>query len=623
MPDFNLEKESTAQLPQKQTDVNLRLSPSTADTGNLVAAIALRIRQSLDLELILQQIVSEVRQFMQVDRVLIYRFEPDFSGVVVVESVLEADLSIFGHQSLHDPCFVEKYITKYPRGKIQIVDDVAKASLAECYKDLLREIGVKANLVVPIVANNRLWGLLVAHQCHHPRCWQAEEAELLKQLTIQVGIAVQQAELYERVQSLNAYLEQKVSQRTVKLQRSIEFETLTRKVTEKMRDSLDEQHILQTVTQEIGQVLQIRCCKIELYNSDRTKAEVAYEYSQIGADCQGATRKVADFPELEQQLWHQQSLQFVEFASEFNSLKPKGTMLVCPIFDDRGIMGNLWLLRPPKKCFAADEVVLVEQVANQCAIAIRQARLYQRSQVQIKELERLNLLKDDFLKTISHELRTPMSSIQLASETLEALLEQEIGSQRSSTFSRVLDIFRTACNRQNQLVNDLLTLCYIDAKKEVLTMQWIDLSVWLPQIIEPFLDRIDHQQQSLKIDLPADLPQFKSDISTVKRILSELLNNACKYTPAGEVIGLTARTIDNKIQIIIHNTGVEIPSLEQERVFDKFYRIPNRDPWQFGGTGIGLALVKNLTELLGGGINLTSYTEKTIFTLELPLENQG
>lgn len=154
-------------------------------------------------------------------------------------------------------------------------------------------------------------------------------------------------------------------------------------------------------------------------------------------------------------------------------------------------------------------------------------------------------------------------------------------------------------------------------------MQWIDLSVWLPQIIEPFLDRIDHQQQSLKIDLPADLPQFKSDISTVKRILSELLNNACKYTPAGEVIGLTARTIDNKIQIIIHNTGVEIPSLEQERVFDKFYRIPNRDPWQFGGTGIGLALVKNLTELLGGGINLTSYAEKTIFTLELPLENQG
>ncbi|MEM6614847.1 MAG: HAMP domain-containing sensor histidine kinase, partial [Cyanobacteria bacterium P01_C01_bin.72] len=420
---------------------------------------------------------------------------------------------------------------------------------------------------------------------------------------------------------LNVYLEQKVSQRTSRLQTSIKFETLTRKVTEKMRDSLDELQILQTVTQEIGQVLQIECCKIELYNSDRTKAEVAYAYTKTTPNCRGKTRIVADFPQLERQLLNQQSFQFVELESELAHLSAQETKLVYPIFDDQGILGNLWLLRPSEEWFTANEIILVEQVANQCAIAIRQARLYQRSQIQVQELARLNLLKDDFLKTISHELRTPMSSIQLASETLEALLEKEIGSQRSATFSKVLDIFRTACDRQNQLVNDLLTLCYIDAKKEVMKMQWIDLSVWLPQIIEPFLDRIDHQQQSLKIDLPLDLQQFKSDISTVKRILSELLNNACKYTPAAEIIGLTARIIDNKIQIIIHNTGVEIPSLEEERIFDNFYRIPNRDPWQFGGTGIGLALVKNLTELLGGGIYLTSYAEKTIFTVELPLEN--
>jgi GAF domain-containing protein/two-component sensor histidine kinase len=628
LPDFNFEKVKSAGSEQDESYANLGESSLVTERENLVAAIALRIRQSLDLELILQQTVAEVRQFLRADRVLIYRFEPDFSGVIVVESLAESTQSVFGYK-LHDPCFADQHLERYKQGTVHVIDDVEEANLVTCYHDVLKRFGVKANLVVPIVANDQLWGLLITHHCHAPRPWQASEVELLRQLATQVGIAVQQAELYDRVQSLNVYLEQKVNQRTVKLERSVKFATLTHKVTKKMRDSLDELQILQTVTQEIGEVLKIDRCKIELYNSDRTQAEVAYEYTNADPNCQGRTRIVADFPELDSQLLQRQSLQFVEFVPELNpqlnsqldSLnETQATRLVCPICDDQGIFGNLWLLRPKEAYFEVDEIILVEQVANQCAIAIRQARLYQHSQIQVQELARLNLLKDDFLKTVSHELRTPMSSIQLASETLEILIKKEMGSQRSATFSKVLNIFHAACDRQNQLVNDLLTLCYIDAKKEMMTMEWIDLSVCLPQIIEPFTERIEQQQQTLTIDLSPTLPLFKSDLSSIKRILNELLNNACKYTPPGENIGITASAIDQQIQLKIHNTGIEIPSDEQQRVFDKFYRIPNLDPWQYGGTGIGLALVKNLMELLGGNIYLTSQPKKTIFTLDFPRE---
>jgi GAF domain-containing protein/two-component sensor histidine kinase len=633
LPDFNSEKVKAAELVQDDSYANVGSSSLVTERENLVAAIALRIRQSLDLELILQQAVAEVRQFLRADRVLIYRFEPDFSGVIVVESLTESTQSVFGYK-LHDPCFADQHLERYKQGAVHAIDDVEQANLVTCYHDVLKRFGVKANLVVPIVANDQLWGLLITHHCHAPRPWQASEVELLRQLATQVGIAVQQAELYDRVQSLNVYLEQKVNQRTAKLERSIKFATLTHKITKKMRDSLDELQILQTVTQEIGEVLKIDRCKIELYNGDRTVAEVAYEYTNADPNCQGRTRIVADFPELDYQLLQKQSLQFVEFVPELSpqlnpQLNPQldspseaqATRLVCPICDDQGILGNLWLLRPKEAFFEVDEIILVEQVANQCAIAIRQARLYQHSQIQIQELARLNLLKDDFLKTVSHELRTPMSSIQLASETLEILIKKEMGSHRSATFSKVLNIFHAACDRQNQLVNDLLTLCYIDAKKEMMTMEWIDLSVCLPHIIEPFTKRIEQQQQTLKIDLSPTLPLFKSDLSSIKRILTELLNNACKYTPRGEKIGITASAIDQQIQLKIHNTGIEIPSDEQQRVFDKFYRIPNLDPWQYGGTGIGLALVKNLIELLGGNIYLTSQSQKTIFTLDFPRED--
>ena len=603
-------------MPESNLNINSVAFSLSQEKENLVAAIAIRIRQSLELDLILQQTVVEVQEFLAADRVLIYRFEPDWSGVIVAESVTKQNYSIRGVK-ISDPCFASDHVEEYRQGKVHIIDNVQEVKLASCYLDTLRTFDVQANLVVPIVATEKLWGLLICHHCENYRSWEMPEVELLKQLATQVGIAVQQAELYEHVQSLNMYLEQKVKQRTVKLQNSINYETLIRKITEKVRDSLDEPKILQTVTQELGQFLKIERCKIELYNKDCSTATVAYEYTIDLPNCQGVSRQVNDFPELYQQLLQKQSLQFVEKVPELNSLNTQATRLVCPIFDDQVILGNLWLLRPREDFFEQSEIILVEQIASQCAIAIRQARLYEQSQTQIKELARLNTIKDDFLKTISHELRTPMSSIQLASETLEILLEQEIGVNKSTTFTKVLDIFRSACKRQNHLVDDLLTLCYIDVKKEMITIQWIDLPLWLPQIIEPFIERIENQQQKLVIEIASDFPPFKSDISTLKRTLSELLNNACKYTPAHQTITLSAQTIRQEVKISISNTGVEIPISEQQRVFDKFYRIPHHDPWQFGGTGIGLALAKNLIELLGGRLELENQPDKTVFAIYL------
>lgn len=608
-------------MSELNADNHATAFPLNQEKENIVAAIALRIRESLDLKVILERTVREVREFLQADRVLIYRFEPDWSGVIVVESLENNALSVFEFK-IKDPCFTAEHIFKYKQGRVHAIANLnlEQAKIHPCYAEILNSFGVKANLVAPIVAKQELWGLLIVHHCQAPRQWLVAEIELVKQLAIQVGIAVQQAELYQQVQSLNNYLEQKVQQRTAKLETSIKYETLVRKVTEKIRDSLDETQILQTVTQEIGRILSIERCKIELYNSSHTIATVVYEYTKLLPNCQGITRKVADFPELYDQLLQKQSLQFVEKVPELSPINTQATRLVCPIVDDRHILGNLWLLRPREELFEAYEITLVEQIASQCAIAIRQARLYQKSQKQIEELARLNVLKDDFLRTISHELRTPMSSIQLASETLEALLEKEIGSNRSNTFNRVLEIFRSACQRQNQLVNDLLTLCYIDAKKELIKIQWIDLSAWLPQIIEPFQERIDNQQQALMINLDPALPQFKSDISIVKRILTELINNACKYTPAEETITFSAQAVADGIELQVSNTGIEISPTEQQLVFDKFYRIPHHDPWQFGGTGIGLALVKNLVELLGGTIHLTSQERETVFTIRLPWE---
>lgn len=163
----------------------------------------------------------------------------------------------------------------------------------------------------------------------------------------------------------------------------------------------------------------------------------------------------------------------------------------------------LWGNKPQGEKFTPIEIRVMEQVAAQCVIAIGQARLYASSNNnnQATELVNLNQLKDDFLKTISHELQAPMSSIQLRAQTLETLLSNKKNLGKSQLFERVLRIFRDSFQRQQELLDDLLTICYVDSQSKILQPEWIDLSIWLPDLTQLDLERTNNQQQQLILDL--------------------------------------------------------------------------------------------------------------------------
>ncbi|MEN9206163.1 MAG: ATP-binding protein, partial [Thermostichales cyanobacterium DRC_bins_46] len=115
------------------------------------------------------------------------------------------------------------------------------------------------------------------------------------------------------------------------------------------------------------------------------------------------------------------------------------------------------------------------------------------------------------------------------------------------------------------------------------------------------------------------LPSLTTDPNHLSRILEELLTNACKYTPPGNLIRLRVCHDRENIFVYVFNSGVTIPQEEHQRIFDRFYRIPNRDPWKYPGTGLGLSLVKKLVELLGGQIWLRTGPAWVEFGVQLPL----
>ena len=410
-----------------------------------------------------------------------------------------------------------------------------------------------------------------------------------------------------------------LSKQNQELKRRLDFEALVRRITDKLRDSLNESQILQTATQELAQVLELSSCQIELYDSQQVKATIAYEHSITLPQCHRTSRNIKDFPQLYQQLLEKIPVQLVEKIPQFNPQEIQVTRLACPIFDDRGIIGNLWGLRPPTELFTTLEIELMQQVASQCAIAIRQARLYQASNQQVEQLAKLNQLKDDFLKTITHELKAPMSSIQLAAQTMETLLANRQNPRESHVFKRVIKIFHESCQRQKQLIDDLLTLCYVDAKSKTVELELINLNLWIPDIAQLYLTRARNQQQQLILDLAEEELQIAADPMMLERIIRELLHNACKYTPVNETITIQTETNKSEISLCVTNTGIEIPLEEQELIFNQFYRIPNNDPWKYGGTGLGLALVKKLVQLLQATVDVESRNQQVVFCIRFPV----
>ena len=236
-----------------------KLLRKQSDRERLVTQIAHQIRQSLNLDEVLATTVKEVQVFLQADRVLIYRLWDDGTGSAIHETVLPPYPSILG-QVFPEEVFPKQYHQAYSLGKARSIANIEQANIESCLADFVKQFGVQAKLVVPIIQENPqndhqrdhsqnsqpyLWGLLIAHQCDRPRQWENWEVELMKQLATQVAIAIKQSELYRQLQHLNTELEERVQQRTAEL--ATVNVSLRAEISERQRTEIALRHTNETL----------------------------------------------------------------------------------------------------------------------------------------------------------------------------------------------------------------------------------------------------------------------------------------------------------------------------------------------------------------------------------------
>jgi two-component system, sensor histidine kinase and response regulator len=236
----------------------------------------------------------------------------------------------------------------------------------------------------------------------------------------------------------------------------------------------------------------------------------------------------------------------------------------------------------------------------------------------VAELQTQTNHKNDLLSTITHDLRAPLTTIKVALQMMET---------RPENRRQYTEIALHACEQGDELVQNLLDLYQLEAGEAAIVPEPFDLQECLKRIEDSFQVRTRDYQQKLTLDLPQVLPPMVTDGMTVRRILVELLNNACKYTPTqGEVILKVRESGEeeevHRLRFTLRNPS-EIPAEALPRIFDKFYRVPGGDRAKRGGTGLGLALVHKLVHQLNGSISVESHNGWTTFSLELPCVMDG
>ena len=452
----------------------------------LLNQVTTQIRQSMELPVILDTAVRQLCPLLQVDRMVIYEFTQPFpivakpvpssflgknqSGQITYEARATKNISSVLHLTEGTAWFTElpNCQEKYRKGSTLAISD-CEVTYADqpCLLKLMQQSQVRAKLIAPIVVDDKLWGLLIAHQCAEPRLWQAREKTFVRHIAEHLSIAIQQTSLYAQVQQQAQTLEGRVIDRT-----------------QELRDAL-------------------------------TRARSA------------------------------------------------------------------------------------------------------------------SLAKSEFLATMSHELRTPLTCIIGMTATLLRLPTGKQG-EKFLPLDKQRDYLKTIQRSGEhllELINDILDLSQVEAGKTVLEISEFSLIQLAGETLKMLKDKALQAEIDLRLELELGQENGGSDRCLadprrVKQILLNLLSNAIKFTPAGGQVTLRIWREDSTTVLQVEDTGIGIPKSQQPLLFQKFQQLDPTYHRRYEGTGLGLALTKQLVDLHGGQVEVDSSEGMgSSFTVRLPAQN--
>ena len=628
-----------------------------ADTHNVLKTRTRELRRSLRQESLLNAVTSTIRSDLSYRQIL-HTIGETVGHILEVSSCvvrplqdgrMDDDWFVYvNEQSIAaDPHQLAKLKvtlaqTVWETRDLEVIQDIAASDRwqddtpeLQKRRQAYANAGIRSSLIVPLVCQQELMAVLALHQCGEARRWQEDEVQLLTLVADQAALALFQARTYEQVRAL------------------AKREALINTITTAIRSSLDPQEIFAAITQQLGQALHADGCALSLWTQEDEFVQLVglhdaarsgwaetsehHEHSALSVSAESlstltqpstegdggprplpqSTVPIEGNPVLRQLLLTQHPVVISDLeqdlmmtVSEQPFRNPARALLVVPLILDGQIIGSISLRqnRQPRR-WQPSEIELAQAVAVQAAIAVHQSRLYQKTRQQAEKLLELDQQKTEFFQNISHEFRTPLT-------LMIGPLESAIAQRQGLSHDQATVALRNS-RRLLRLVNQLLDLQRLDAGRMQPSFRPCDLVEFVGQTVDSFRPYCEKKGIALTTHLTA-CPQVYLDPEKFDKVLYNLLSNAMKFTLEDGTITVMLQPAGDHCLLKVTDTGIGIRPDQIPHLFERFRQAEGSANRSYEGSGLGLALVKELVDLHGGQISVESvYGSGTTFTVWL------
>jgi two-component system, sensor histidine kinase len=561
--------------------------PAARARAEALAKVGRELARSLDVGVVSRRIVESVRDLLDGRLAVLYAMED--SGALRSLAVAGADQAFFSPGTIVPSGTGIGGLAVVSRRPAATSDALEDPRL-EMPSELRRAVeitGCRAACAAPLLIEGGVVGALVVAD-HRGRLFREDALELLEAFADHAAMAIRNAGLY---QTARRQLRQ--------------TETLLA-VNQSVSETWDLTERLRRVARELARVLGADMTGAYLAEGGSLRAHAGYHVPVDLLEAFRATSfPVQGHPFIEQArdsqrpVWSSESKRDVRIDRASFGRFPHRSILFAPMFVKREFIGGLSAIWwHDARVLQPDELRLADAMGRQAALAVENARLHRETERRRAEAEAANHAKDEFLAMLGHELRNPLGAISNAVQVLDRV------GKDADLAGRMHGIIGRQVQHLARLVDDLLQVSRVLTGSVTLQRQPLDLRVVAAGVVAA-LNYAGRTQQH-RITLDGDATPLNADATRLEQVITNLLDNGLKYTPAGGEIALTVGRERDEAVLVVRDTGVGITPDLLPHVFEPFTQGRQGLERAAGGLGLGLALVKRLVELHGGTVEARS-----------------
>jgi signal transduction histidine kinase len=571
------------------------------------------VNQSLDLENILNSVIAKTTDMFHFESTRVFLFDDEIEQLVLRASFEVDGEHMTGIRSLKRGQGVIGQVAE--SGEPMIFEDVRTdpryAALSATRATLNAQLGFFA--VFPIKTQARIFGVIL-FSARSPRKLTGDETRLLTSMSEHLAVAVEKASLFRQSETRSRQLSV-LNTIGAAVSRSLNLEMVLNEAIEKMIENLNFDASWIYILDPSGKELTLKGHK-------GLGEDVARSIARRSLSA-GVTAKIFETGErfVFEDFQNDTTYQHLSTRHKIASLG-FASAAGFPIKANEKVIGVLHLANKAERHFGPDELQLIESIAHEIGVAAANARLFEQVNQKTAELGRMNQelqeanqAKDEFLSVMSHELRTPLNVITGYAEVLTQGVLGEI--QREQ-----MHAVKTISYQSKELlrmINEILQVGSIEAGKVKAHYENVNLPDFLVDLRSSY-EILSKKEISLHWNIPSGLPNVWTDGEKLKHVLQNLINNAIKFTENGSVT-VSVRCISGAVEFKVKDTGIGMPQDMLPSIFQMFRQLDSSNTRSYGGSGVGLYIVKKFVDLLRGNIGVESLLgEGSTFTVTLPLK---